>query len=364
MGVPTIKQIADAAHVSTATVSLALRNHPRISKKTAQRIQEMAKLMGYHPNPLVVALMSHVRMTTQLPPSTTLGFINAYPERDPRKVSSGFALYFKGACDRADQLGYRMDAFWAREPGMTARRLSNVLLARGIPGILVGPLPRGRGHLSLTWSKFAASSIGYSMWRPHLHRATSHHAHAILLALRKLQRLGYRKIGLAMSPNFDERVDHHWLANFLLSNHNLEEKYGVPVLIDDTDNMQKFPKWFSTHRPDAIISPHQSAYDWLLRLKVNVPGDVGFVHLDLDPQLMNFSGINQRPELIGAAAVDLLINQLNRNERGVPEDPRLLLIESVWVDGFSTRRVQVEKDEPADKAPKTKARLPKKVPAQ
>jgi DNA-binding LacI/PurR family transcriptional regulator/transposase len=45
--VPTIRQLANIAGVSTSTVSLALRNHQRISEATRRRIQQLAKQYQY-----------------------------------------------------------------------------------------------------------------------------------------------------------------------------------------------------------------------------------------------------------------------------------------------------------------------------
>lgn len=47
----SLKTLAEAAGVSRTTVSLALRNHPRISESTRNRIQRIARQEGYHPNP-------------------------------------------------------------------------------------------------------------------------------------------------------------------------------------------------------------------------------------------------------------------------------------------------------------------------
>lgn len=47
---PTIKQIARQLNVSVSTVSRALNNHPRIGAGTRERIQELAKQLGYEPN--------------------------------------------------------------------------------------------------------------------------------------------------------------------------------------------------------------------------------------------------------------------------------------------------------------------------
>lgn len=357
MASPSIKSIAEAAGVSIATVSLALRNHPRISRATSQRIHDVARQLGYRPNPLVTALMAHVRNTSRPESGTTLAFLNAFPEKNPLKISPAFTRYFRGAIERAGELGYGIDSFWTRESGMTAHRLSGILQARGINGVIAGPLPRGRGHLSLNWEHFSACSIGYSMWRPYLHRSVSHHAHAIAMAVRKLQRRGRRRVGLAVSPNFDERVDHHWLAHFLWYQHTLGKKDVVPVHLDDTADMQNFPKWFTRHRPDAVIAAHVSAFEWLEKLSVSVPGEVDFVHLDVDSALMNFSGIDQRPELIGSGAVDLLAGQLNHNERGIPDNPRLLMIEPAWVDGATTRPEIPHDATPVNRAKGKKAKL-------
>jgi LacI family transcriptional regulator len=41
-------------------------------------------------------------------------------------------------------------------------------------------------------------------------------------------------------------------------------------------------------------------------------------------------GIDMREDLVAASAVDLVIAQLHRNERGVPTHPTTLLLEGEW----------------------------------
>src|SRR5688500_7570900 len=59
---PTLRAIAAQAGVTHATVSMAHRNHPRISLKTRQRVQRLARRLGYCPDPEVAKLMHHLRM--------------------------------------------------------------------------------------------------------------------------------------------------------------------------------------------------------------------------------------------------------------------------------------------------------------
>lgn len=54
--VPTIRTLAKLAGVSSATVSLALRNHPRIRPQVRERIQKIAAEAGYRLN----AIVSHL----------------------------------------------------------------------------------------------------------------------------------------------------------------------------------------------------------------------------------------------------------------------------------------------------------------
>ena len=54
-----LKDIAIKAGVHVTTVSLALRNHQRIPEATRKRIRELAKKMGYQPDPLLRSLTAY-----------------------------------------------------------------------------------------------------------------------------------------------------------------------------------------------------------------------------------------------------------------------------------------------------------------
>lgn len=56
---PTIKDIAEALHLSKATVSRALRDHPDVSPETKKAVLALAKKLDYEPNRLAQSLRSH-----------------------------------------------------------------------------------------------------------------------------------------------------------------------------------------------------------------------------------------------------------------------------------------------------------------
>jgi LacI family transcriptional regulator len=50
--------------------------------------------------------------------------------------------------------------------------------------------------------------------------------------------------------------------------------------------------------------------------------------------------MNQNNTLVGAAAIDMLIGQLHRNETGLPASPKASFIQSTWIEGPSTQRIE------------------------
>ena len=58
-----LREVAAAAKVSVMTVSLALRDNPRISATTRERVKRLAAELGYHPDPELSRLMNHLRVS-------------------------------------------------------------------------------------------------------------------------------------------------------------------------------------------------------------------------------------------------------------------------------------------------------------
>ena len=146
-GTPTVRQLAELAGVSRTTVSLALRNHPSISLPTRERIRVLADTHGYVLDPLYARLMGQLRVRRADRPTEKLAFLTSWPERDEwYQKAYNDRNYYKGACERAAKLGYEIEVFWAKEPGMTARRLSKILHTRSIRGVIILPLSRPYGH--------------------------------------------------------------------------------------------------------------------------------------------------------------------------------------------------------------------------
>lgn len=353
------RKLAAIAGVSRSTISLALRNHPSIPEATKTRILKLAKEHGYVPDPLLSTLMNHLRTSRKNREVEKLAYFSFWDTPNDWRKCPKESAYFAGACEQAAEMGYEIEHFWAKEPGVTNARLSRILYTRGIRGVILGALPRHLGHLSLNWNHFSCVAMGLTVVKPAMHRVSHAYHDGMTLTLRTLKHYGYKRIGYVNSTIFDQRVKHGWLEAFLGFQHYIPTKQCVPpllvsewgyqqhttegfakspdiglhALVGARWNPDKFIKWLKQYRPDAIVSTTAHPLAFARELGLRVPEDIGFASLhrllDSDP----WAGIDRLPKTIGAAAVDLVIGQLQNNKFGLPEHAKTVLIEGVWRDG-------------------------------
>ena len=333
----TLRHIAQKTGVSHSTVSRALRNHPGLPKATCSKIQKIAAQMGYRTNPLVSTLTSQLRMSRAIPYQATLAFVTSYETHDAWRIGRpAFLRFFNGARNRAHGLGYEVDEFWITEPGMNRQRIQKILRARNIRGLLIAPMPRPQGRLSLDWSRYAAATIGYTMAAPHIDSSRNHHNHAINLCIRKLTQSGHRRIGLALRPQSYKFSDDIFASRYLYHVH-VTGQTPLPLFClggaHEDFNEEAFGLWLKQHRPDAVICMGEDIHNWCDHLKIPVPGELSLVDLDIHDFSKNWSGIDGQEEEVSAAAVDLVIQRLQQNTPGIPSCPKAIHVEGRWLEG-------------------------------
>lgn len=340
---PTLQHIADAAGVGKSTVSLALRNDPRLLEATRTRIQAIAESLGYRANPTVAALMAQLRASRTQKFQATLGLINASIERDKLAEFQTFRDWVSGCTQRSGQLGYSLDEFWLWEPGVDAKRLATILNSRGIRGLIVtgvledGLLPE---KFSSIWTEFACVVVGLRTTRPKLHCASNDQYATSIDSFREAMALGYQRPGLVIERKVDENLNGRFSAGFLMGQLQLPEIDRIPPCDFNRNEPEAFKQWFRKHQPDVIITLHAELIKWLPAMKINVPDQVGLIHLDRTVDMTDWAGMNQNNDHVGVAALDMLVGALHRAELGLPAFAKSMMIESDWVPGATVRRKQ------------------------
>lgn len=333
---PSMKTIAEETGVSIMTVSLALRNNTRISVATRRRIHEAATRLGYRTNPMVASLMTQIRSSRPIVYQANLGvLVDNLQVWEKRGI---FRTARQGILERAQNLGFLVDVF-PIEKKSELKRIESVLDARNIQGVILAPLRKAGALPHLHCAKWSAVALGNSILSPRFHRVTHHQFHGINLVLQNLARLGYRRIGLAIEEDVDEKVDRCWTSCFTGYQLRIPPKDRVPVLLSPL-KPAAISAWLRKHRPQVVLG-HDGLYSCLRQLGLRVPQDVAFAWLSVPSEGGSFpSGLNQNWKLVGAAAVDSVVAQLYRNERGIPETPKTIMLEGTWVAGQSAPGVK------------------------
>lgn len=329
----TIRQIALRARCSHTTVSMALRNHPRVAAETRALVQKLAEEMGYCKDPVVSTLMGRLRTSRKRRQLETLGVINCWDTREGDRATILGQEQHTGIVERAASLGYNLDFLWARERGMTAKRLTRILQARGIRGVIMLSMPHARGHIPLDWGRLAAATIGYTLFKPELHRTAYSFYYAMVLMLRTLHQRGYQRIGFTNLINQEDMALNERLSAFLGYHFRKGGPPPItPLLLPEWDP-QRVVDWVKTERPQVVVSSNSNPCRILMENGFNVPGEIGFASLDAIPAHFPCTGIRQPRNELGAKAVDLLAQQLENHEFGIPAVPKVVTLKGFWEEG-------------------------------
>jgi LacI family transcriptional regulator len=348
----TLADVAARAGVHATTVSLALRNHPRLPAATRDRIHALAREMGYVPDPFLRALVTYRGKVRPHRNPPTLAYVTNWKTRWGWKKVTAHPDFFAGADRKAQELGYHLDHFWMGEPALTHERLSAILFARGINGIIIASHMREADlALHFDWSRFSAVKIDYFPHQPDLHNVTNDQCGSIRLAMQRVMALGYRRIGFVMHRGWDHSVDHLWSAGFLCEQQKLAEGDRIPLFLfpemEPTEawmNESKsevvapaatFERWFQRYRPEVIISKRSFVQPRLDELGLRVPSAIAFADVFLESFDGLAAGVRQNHETVGELAVEILAGQLQHNKYGVPEVPTTTFVEGTWFNGQS-----------------------------
>lgn len=345
----SMADVAKAAGVSKNTVSLALRGSPRISANTRQRIAETARLLGYQLNPTVAHLMAEMRKNQTPGFQATLAMMNANEDPEAFSHHPTIPAYVMGGRTRAAQLGYRLDEFWLHQPEMPAARWLAMLRARYIRGIvMVGLMHRNRlpAHLAPLWQEFPVVVTGVRTREPALSHACCDHHSLALVSFEKAVELGYRRPALVLDGVIDQLIEGRFTAGFLAGqsrlqpyNRRIEPFFEVAAAREDRSI---FFRWLEKSRPDVIFTLYHEVRHWIEEAGKRVPEDIGLIQYEWRSDHATWAGMNQRNDLVGEAAVDMLVSMIHRHEQGVPEHPRATLIGSHWVDGETVKASMIE----------------------
>lgn len=338
----TLADIAKKVGVSKSTVSVALQGGHHASLKRRREIQRVAKEMGYVPDPFLSGLAAHRRSRVSVKDHGVLAWVNHWHEPEKIFQFREFKGYWNGASKAASRFGYRLDDIrW--DTDCSPKRFERILLARGIEGVLLPPHNDLLHWDNFDWSKFSVLRFGMSVQNPDSNQVTADIFRAVVMAIKKISEYRYRRIGMTVNKEFNERLGGNFLSAYFFAQAELKLEPAIPPLEtrlgsrdkeDFSREKEALKQWLHKNKPDAVLTADIEVPCMIRELGYRIPQDIAVAGTSvLDIPLD--SGIDQRAEHIGQVAVEMLVKQINIGERGEPRDPCRILVESRWKDGSS-----------------------------
>ncbi|WFB35440.1 LacI family DNA-binding transcriptional regulator [Kiritimatiellota bacterium B12222] len=336
----TMKDIAEKAGVHPSSVSMALKNHPRIGKDTRQRIQKLAKEMGYVPDPALSALSAYRSAQKPTHSMGELAILSHYKELKP-STNDTQGLIKKGLLERAAQTGHSLCNFNVNDKNFTARRVNQIIRSRNIQGIILLRLDAFpmRFLQEIKWDSLAAVRISRRpAWPPITHIEHNQYA-SMQVCIQKLIRRGYQKIGLIQQWRNLKAIGFFPEAAYLQTLQRSKHAQPAPIFYTDRPDYPQIADWISAHNIDAVISnrppseliPHAQTCAQTFK-------NIGFVSTNLIQPTGELAGIDQNLSALGERAIDVVVANIHRGVKGFPKVTSQIMIQGTWCDGRSIRR--------------------------
>ena len=334
----TMAEVARVAKVHQTTVSLALRNDPRLPSETRIRLRALAESMGYRPDPMLSALNLYRSSQDTAKNQPSIAFIMRSRSGFPAEHFFVDEQFLKGARRAAERMGYRIVPFHIENSLAEGARLSRVLRSRGIYGLILGSLDVCLRGLTMEWDYFSALCIESQHLDLSLHTVANNQMEITRTAVRRLFELGYRRIGLAVGEVEDASLGKPFTAGHLVEVHEHKDLRFIPPLLLQQSNSNavtatQLTAWVRKNRIDAVLANWSNIPELLKQGGLRIPQDVGMATLDHNPRRGAKAGMRQSHELVGERAVEGLALLMKTNQRGQIALPNVTLINGIWQDG-------------------------------
>jgi len=345
----TLLSVARESGVSTMTVSRVIHNHPKVSRETRDRVLAILKKLNYRRSPFHAAW--HVsRRGDRVPSRPSIVFLCGETPESMKGLPWMDAIW-RGVQERAATLGLMVDYFHVAPGNPGWRRIGGILEARGVNGVVVGPLPAECAPIELPFDNLAISAADYSQPLTGVHRATQNHYDGMQRIFSRLLAAGYARPGM-VGPGASDPRSRQWMGAFLERQSWLPERDRIPPLrLGGPGAERDFRRWCRQFRPDVVLTALGEVVSWREALTRNRSVTPDLFLLDLDgpfsmersfpygppPCSMDLTGLSYPGALIGAAAVDLTAAQLRNYEHGLPAMPQTFRVQSPFQEGKSCR---------------------------
>lgn len=312
MGV-TIKDIANKAGVSVATVSRVINNKPDVSETTRKRIQRILKMMNYNPNNIARGMV--------LKRTFTLGLII------PDISNPFFPEVAKGIEDMAKKRGYSVIYYNTNNDPNEEKEAIKILLSKQVDGIILSFLMDNAEELKrLEREKYKVVQIDRKVPSANFPAVVIDNIQSSYELTSYLIGLGHGRIA-SITGDLNTKTGQDRLKGFKKAIENKAISLPKEFIVEGDysrgsgyTSMMKL--LHAPITPTAVFAANDlmaiGAYAAIFEKGLRIPTDISIVgHDDIDVASVVRPGLTtmaQPKYRIGERAVELLVNSIEEKE--------------------------------------------------
>jgi len=188
-----LEDVARQAGVSISTASRALSGNPKISRATAQRVQQAAQQLGYKPNMQARSL--------SVGRTHNIGMVIANPVGSALTADHFFLAAIEGASRMVEKHGFNLVVSMTRATYESRADLPPMILDNRVDGAILGGIPMEDAFVrAVARSGLPVVFIGRYLDREHLNTVTPDNVEGGRLAAEYLLGLGHSSIAVLSGP--------------------------------------------------------------------------------------------------------------------------------------------------------------------
>ncbi len=312
---PTIKQVASHANVSSATVSRVLNNDARVSPEVRQRVRASIAELGYRPNRIARSLRRQS--------SETIGVIVSDIE------NPHFTRAVRTIENAAYEQGYRVVLCNTDEDGDKQRAYLDVLAAEQVTGIILVPAVADDPTISqMLDAGIPIVAFDRTVNDERADAVLADNVSAVSIATRHLIEQGRKHVAF-ISGRSEIRTGRDRLQGY---EQTMAEHDRKPIIGEGGFRLelarQATADLLRDHPEiDGLVIANNlmaiGALETLRKANVNVPGDIAVVGIDDPPWASLVSPamttLAQPTQSMATMAFDMLVGRI-RKERTVPRE--------------------------------------------
>ena len=321
----TISELAAATGFGRATVSMALRDDPRIRAETREAVCKAAREGGYKRLPLVSERMSAFRKGVRHEPEEVkLALLGNTARRGIVTDRNWLAMKAE-----AKRLGATVEVWRVPSRDVNWAAVGKQMLGERVRGVMIGRFVAPQPVVDLPWSQLACVRVGVQNHCPPMHQVLNLGLYAIRHGLRQLAALGYRRPGAVVVAPDSAGLEQRELSYLRAARAGIPGMVAIPPLVclaaDYVPPPTRLRAWLKREKPDVVVTFHNERVLEAVRgLGISVPEDLGYFQFGVMEELplhRGISGMKSPGSAMHCMALDLLVSMVQANETGLPGIP-------------------------------------------